>query len=186
MNQSISTYAVTTKTKKMRRSLFGSYINFALLAVMTKQHKICENTAFHWPVFFRIRTDSYSFFLWDNTGQWKSIFSYILCSTRCWYCFTLYFSNKKAYSYIRRGFSTPSVVIKLSNVISIIESLVAVRKLQCTTNWPSRVWNTHHRKFHFTFIYSTPDSLVLLCDCAMKSKHLVLSGIVVTKHYRVF
>ena len=37
-------------------------------------HKICENTGFHWPAFYHIKTESRK-----NTGQWKPVFSYILC-----------------------------------------------------------------------------------------------------------
>ena len=41
-------------------------------------HKICENTRFRWHVFFRIGTESA--IIPENTGQWKRIFSHILCS----------------------------------------------------------------------------------------------------------
>ena len=39
-------------------------------------HKICENTGFHWPVFFRVRTVLKQ----EKTGKLKPVFSHILRS----------------------------------------------------------------------------------------------------------
>ena len=43
-------------------------------------HKICEKTGFHWPVFFRIRTESQINKV--NKCQWKPVFSHILWSVK--------------------------------------------------------------------------------------------------------
>ena len=44
-------------------------------------HKICKNTGFHWPVFSRTFSSIVdSVLIRENTGQWTTVFSHILCS----------------------------------------------------------------------------------------------------------
>ena len=49
-----------------------------LFKVPFPSHKKCENTGFHWPIFSRIWTESV--LIRENAGQWKPVFSHILCS----------------------------------------------------------------------------------------------------------
>ena len=61
-------------------SLLLSFFNGRYLLLIFEASNTAWNMreyGFHWPVFFRIRTDSV--LIWENMGQWKLVFSHILC-----------------------------------------------------------------------------------------------------------